>query len=228
VTVVFLHALPLDERIWEPQIAAVSGEATFAPRLYDLGSSMDEWAEAVLAQVEGPFTVVGASMGGYAALAVARRARERLRGLVLSGSRADADPEERREARENALRLVAEEGAPALWEDMQRTAFSTTPADVRARLTPIAESQSPEGLANAIRAIRDRQDSRDVLRSLPFPFLLVAGDDDPLVPVEVAREQAALAPDGRVEIFEDVGHLPGYQAPDRFNSVLRSFLEDVA
>jgi len=44
--VLLLHAMPLDERMWEPQLDALAGEDVEAPNLYDLGgSSVDEWAE---------------------------------------------------------------------------------------------------------------------------------------------------------------------------------------
>ena len=85
MTVVFLHAFPLDERMWEQG----------GPRLYGLGRTMDEWADAVLESHPGRLILVGASMGGYAALAAARRAPERLAGLLLVGSRPEADTPER-------------------------------------------------------------------------------------------------------------------------------------
>ncbi|MDX6510833.1 MAG: hypothetical protein QOE36_337, partial [Gaiellaceae bacterium] len=116
--VVLLHALPLDERMWEPQRALLAGREVVAPRLYGLGRSMDEWAEETLRLVDGPFVAVGASMGGYAALALARRAPERLRGLLIEGSRPDADSPERRAGRADTIRLIEEGGAPALWESM--------------------------------------------------------------------------------------------------------------
>jgi 3-oxoadipate enol-lactonase len=96
--IVLLHALPLDERMWEPQRRALEGYDVLAPNLYALGGSVDAWADGVLAQGEGELVVVGASMGGYCGLALARRAPEHILGLVLAGSRADADPEERRAA----------------------------------------------------------------------------------------------------------------------------------
>ena len=89
------------------------------PTLYGLGGSMDEWADAVLEQVDGSVAVVGASMGGYCALAIARRAPERLRGLVLRRRRAGADSPERRAGRAETVRLIREGGVEALWDDMR-------------------------------------------------------------------------------------------------------------
>ena len=46
-----------------------------APRLYEPGSTMDEWADAVLEQVDGSFLACGASMGGDCARWRSRGAR---------------------------------------------------------------------------------------------------------------------------------------------------------
>jgi pimeloyl-ACP methyl ester carboxylesterase len=71
VTVVLLHAFPLDERMWEPQLAVLGDQQVVVPNLYGLGgSSIDGWAERVLDEVEGELVVVGASLGGYVALAI--------------------------------------------------------------------------------------------------------------------------------------------------------------
>ena len=64
---------------------------------------MEEWARAVLERFDGEAVVVGASMGGYCGLALARLAPERVQGLVLSGSRADPDSPERRAGRADTI-----------------------------------------------------------------------------------------------------------------------------
>src|SRR2546430_15709425 len=84
MTILLLHALPLDERMWEPQRTAFGD--VVAPRLYGRGASMEEWARSILGEVEGELVAVGASMGGYCALELVRQAPERVRGLVLAGA----------------------------------------------------------------------------------------------------------------------------------------------
>src|ERR671923_2966358 len=116
MTVLFLHALPLDERMWEPQRDAFPDAVT--PRLYGRGSSMEGWARGILDEVEGDFAVVGSSMGGYCALEVVRQAPERVRGLVLVGARAEADSPERRERRAQLPEVIGSGGAEGLWKEM--------------------------------------------------------------------------------------------------------------
>ena len=222
--VLLLHALPLDSRMWAPQLEALSGHDVVAPDLYSLGSSMEEWARAVLAEVDGDFAVVGASMGGYCALALARLAPERVQALVLAGSRADPDTPERRTGRAATIERIRAGGAEALWEDMRPKLFpeDAEPAVVD-RARALAVEQDPEGLVRAVEAIRDRRDSTDVVEALECPLLVAVGDDDPFVPVADAQALVGRARDGRIEVFRS-GHLPSLERPAAFNAALGGLL----
>lgn len=222
--IALLHAFPFDERMWEPQLAALAEHEVYAPRLYDLGSSVDEWALGVLQHLPGPLVAVGASMGGYTAVGIARLAPERLLGLVLSGSRADADPPERRPLRERWIQVAQEQGGEGAWEEAGRTFFpeDADPA-VLERAHEIAAEQDPEGLVRAIEAIRDRPDSTEAVTS-GIPLLVVAGDRDLLIPVEVGRALVEASANGRLEVLEGCGHVPSIERPAEFNGILTSFL----
>jgi pimeloyl-ACP methyl ester carboxylesterase len=225
VKIVFLHAFPLDERMWEAQGSAFS-ENVDIPNLYRLGRSMDEWAESVLAETEGSFVACGASMGGYSALAIARVAPERLEGLVLAGARVDADSDERRAARAKTIELIRSEGAAGLWEDMRPKLFADTASEeVVERARRIALEQDPDTLVTAVEAIRDRLDSTDAFAALDVPVLVAAGEHDPFLSVDEARTAAEAARDGRLQVFEGCGHLPSIERPDEFNRVLAAFRE---
>jgi 3-oxoadipate enol-lactonase len=225
--VVFLHALPFDDRMWEPQLAAFEGYELHAPKLYDLGSSTDQWALGVLQQVPGRLVAVGASMGGYCAAAIARLAPERLEAVVLTGSRADADPPERRPLREQWIEIARADGGEGLWEAAARNFFpeGTDPAVVE-RAHRIAAEQDPEGLVSAIEAIRDRPDSTEAVTS-GIPLLIVAGEDDPLIPPEVGRALAAASSSARLEVLEGCGHVPSMERPGEFNRIVTAFLGEL-
>jgi pimeloyl-ACP methyl ester carboxylesterase len=205
VKVLLLHAWPLDERMWDSQVAALraAGHEPVAPRLYGRGASIDGWAAQLLGEVEGSFVAVGASMGGYCALALARRASERVPGLALVGSRADADSAERREYRDELIATLRTEGVP-----------------------PDLETDVPaEELAVAQEAIRDRPNLTDVASSFGGPLLVCVGDADEIVPVDDARRIAETALLGSLEVFEGAGHLLSLDRPERFGEVLLEFLE---
>ncbi len=222
MNVVLLHALPLDERMWDPQRAALEGLDLHAPRLYGLGRSMDEWAEAVLRDVGGEAVLVGASMGGYCGFALARRAPERVLGLVLEGSRPQADTEERRRGRADTIETIRSEGAEGLWRSMRPRLFPPEArTEVVERARAMAVEQDPEGLIAAVEAIRDRPDSSDVAEQLGDRLLVTVGSRDPFVEVD---EAYAFGKGAGVAVFEGSGHLPNMERPEEFNHVLMDFL----
>jgi pimeloyl-ACP methyl ester carboxylesterase len=203
--VLLLHAWPLDERMWDPHLPSLraAGFGPVAPRLYGRGSSIEGWAAQLLAEIEGPIVAVGASMGGYTALALARRSPERVLGLALVGSRADADSPERRLARDELIASLRSGSAPP----------------------NAAPGVSLEELAVAQEAIRNRPDARGVVASFGGPILVCVGDRDELVSVEEARTLAESALEGSLEVFPGAGHLLSVEQPERFRSVLLAFLE---
>lgn len=225
--VALLHALPLNREMWVEQEAALAGHELFAPSLYCLGDGIDDWARTILDLLPGELVAVGASMGGYTAAALARLAPERLRGIVLAGSRADADPPDRRPARDAWARVAREEGPEGLWREMAPRLFTPhSDPEVVERARAIALEQRAEWLGNAVEAIRDRSDSTAAV-TCGIPLLVVAGDLDPLVPREVAEALAAASPAGRAVVLEGCGHLPSLERPAEFNRVLTAFLEDL-
>jgi pimeloyl-ACP methyl ester carboxylesterase len=224
--IALLHAFPLDERMWERQLAALNGHEPIAPHLYSLGETMDDWARRVAEQVEGPVIAVGASMGGYCAQRLLAHAD--VRGLVLAGSRADADPPERRQAREDTIRLIREEGVERLWEAQRpRLLAEDTDAAVVDRARTLTLEQDPEELVTGVAAMRDRPDSTALVRETEAPVLVAVGEHDPFFPADEARALADSARNGRAHVFEGRGHLASLERPDEFSRVLADFLHEL-
>jgi pimeloyl-ACP methyl ester carboxylesterase len=215
VKVLLLHAFPLDKQMWEPQRAALAGHEVIAPRLYGRGRTMDEWADSIAGETEGDFAVVGASMGGYCALALARRVPERVRGLLLVGARPDADTDERGAGRADTIELIHNEGLEGLWRMMLPKLFHDQ---------SVADKQlvyrDADALVTALEAVRDRQDSTDVVRSFSGPVQFVVGEFDPYV-------SAGELSEFDVRKLQGVGHLVNLERPDEFNEILREFVDSV-
>ncbi len=60
--------------------------------------------------------------------------------------------------------------------------------------------------------------------TIACPVLIMLGTLDTLNPIPVARRFIDRVPDGRLEIFEDIGHFIQRDAPERFRAVLGDFL----
>jgi 3-oxoadipate enol-lactonase len=162
--------------------------------------------------VAGELAAVGSSLGGYVGLAMARREPERIRGLLLAGARAGADSPERRAARDDGIRTLRKDGIEA-WAP-------SAPA-------PPSPERTVDQLVRTLEALRDRPDAGDVVESFAGPLWIAVGENDPFLPLAEAREIAATAPNGRLEIFEGAGHFTNLQQPDRFNELLREFLSEL-
>jgi pimeloyl-ACP methyl ester carboxylesterase len=215
VTVLLLHAFPLDERMWQPQREALGKHEVLAPRLYGRGQTMDAWADSVAAELDGDAVVVGASMGGYCALALARRAPERVRGLLLLGARPDADSDERRAGRADTIDLIRTEGPDGLWRSMASKLFADSGvADERLLF------RDADALVGAVEAIRDRPDSTSAARAFARQLQFVVGESDPFVSADELREFD-------VRELAGAGHLANIERPDEFNEILENFLERV-
>jgi pimeloyl-ACP methyl ester carboxylesterase len=226
VNLVFLHAFPLDERMWEPQLSAFPEAVT--PRLYGRGDSLDAWAEELSSNtvLQGEVAVVGASMGGYCAQRLLAHAQ--VRALVLVGARADPDTPERIQARNDTIRLLRVEGVEALWERQRPLLFpEDADGDVVGRAGELVLEQDPEELAAAVAAMRDRPDSSALVRETEAKVLVARGEHDPFLAGEEAESLAASARDGHSHTFAGCGHLPSLERPEDFNRVLEEFLARV-
>jgi pimeloyl-ACP methyl ester carboxylesterase len=133
------------------------------------------------------------------------RVPERVRGLLLAGARAAADSPERRRDRDALIDLLGDGAVPP---GMDTTATAAE-------------------LAAATAAMRDRPDRTGVVRSFAGRLVVAVGGADDVLSVDEARELAALAPLGRVEVFPGAGHLVSVEQPEEFNGVLLDFVGSV-
>ena len=69
-----------------------------------------------------------------------------------------------------------------------------------------------------------RRKFRRMVEGIRASALIVQGERDRLVRVEAARALAAVRPDWRLEVLDDVGHVPQLEAPERFLAVVEPWL----
>jgi pimeloyl-ACP methyl ester carboxylesterase len=243
--VVWLHAFPLDRQMWRRQLLALSPRGRMiAVDLRGFGESspfteqpsIDQMADDValfLDRIGITETVIvaGLSMGGYVALALARRHAGRLAGLILADTRAEADAPQARSGREQMIALAEQGSAEAVIEQMMPRMVSDWTRQVRPQaileIRRIAAAQSTQAMANAQRAMRDRADSREMLGKIRVPTLVIVGALDAMSPPSVADEVAAGISTARRVTIANAGHLSSLERPEDFNSAIETFLADL-
>jgi 3-oxoadipate enol-lactonase len=236
--VVLLHPFPFNRRYWAPVAGALASPSrrvinVDAPGFGESETagpfSVADWADdvaALLDQLEVPSAaVVGMSMGGYAALALAARHPARLAALVLADTRAAADSPETRRARAEAIALLESAGvAIYLDRSLPRLLAPEAPPDVLAEARALAETRADRLLAG-IAALRDRPDRTAELPALRCPTLVLAGGRDQVVPPEEMRGMSAAIPGARLAVLDRAGHLSSLEEPARFLTTVREFLD---
>jgi 3-oxoadipate enol-lactonase len=241
VPVVLLHAFPLNGRMFEPQMEALSaGRRVVAPDYPGFGRSprtpaqpdVRYYAEAIrwLLDRLGLERVVlgGVSMGGYVAFGCLRLFPERVSGLVLANTRPEPDSEEIRETRKDMARRVAEEGVEVLVElQMERLLARDTlenNEEVVEKVRAMILESSPNGVVAALGAMRDRPDSTPLLGKIEVPTLVIGGEEDAISSPEVMAAMAEKIPNSRHVTLPRAGHLSNLENLEGFNAALREFL----
>ena len=84
-------------------------------------------------------------------------------------------------------------------------------------------AQDPEGYARSCEALAAAQPA--AVESLDVPAMLVAGDEDAVAPVQVARDLARRMGDAQVEVLPRCGHWMTAERAAECQSHLRKFLQ---
>lgn len=238
-----VHGFPLDRSIWKHQVATLSGWRRIAPDLRGLGASdapgdgysMASYADDLVKLLDRlrvrQAVIAGISMGGYVAFEVLRRYRERVAGLILCDTKAEADTADGRKARDDMAGLAESKGAVAVAERMLPSLLGRTTQQTQPQLVQQVKDMigraSVAGIAGALRAMRDRPDSTPLLPTIDVPTLVVVGQEDELTPPAVAKAMTAAIPSAAMTTIAGAGHVTPLEAPTAVSRVVAEFLEAV-
>jgi 3-oxoadipate enol-lactonase len=173
--------------------------------------------------------ICGLSMGGYVALEFAHLFPERVRALILAGTRAPADNEQEREGRlqqvEHMLTKGMSEIADASLPKLLALRTLAEKPEVVARVREMILRANPQVAAAAQRGMAARRNYSHDLPRIKAPTLVVVGREDPIRPVGDAQFMHNRIRNSRLEIIEDAAHMTNMERPEVFNRSLHDFLK---
>lgn len=239
--IVFLHAFPLNQSMWNDQVEALSGDyRVITPDWRGFGGSspgpatMDDFADDLAGLLDHlgvtePI-ICGLSMGGYAAMAFLRRHPGRISALILADTRSTPDTEEARRTRLETAASVRRDGVAILLPGMtQRLLGQSTLAtrpDIVERVNSMILSANSEGVARALEAMAAREDSTGLLRNVDVPTLIICGEEDVLTPPAEASQMSRAVHGSQLTLIAGAGHLPNIEKSAEFNETVMAFLRN--
>jgi 3-oxoadipate enol-lactonase len=244
-TVVFLHAFPLDARMWRHQLSGlaaaadllaldvrgfgrsrVTGEADYSMTVFatDVRHTLD--AHGVRRAV-----FVACSMGGYIMFEFLRRFPDRVLGLALCNTRAEADTPEIRTRRDAMIQQVRHKGTDFLCEFVVENLIAEVTHTINAELvTELRQwtlEAKPAAVIGALQAMKNRPDSTADLANIQVPTLVVSGEHDKVTPPSLMQEMARHIPNSQFLTIPNAGHLAPLENPSPLNDALRGLLREL-
>jgi pimeloyl-ACP methyl ester carboxylesterase len=97
-------------------------------------------------------------------------------------------------------------------------------ADLTTTITDMAERVGKDAFIAQQKAIMGRADSRDSMKEIQVPTLVLCGREDELTSLGVHEAMAAAIPDARLCIIEECGHLSTMERPQAVTALMRDWL----
>lgn len=174
---VLLPGMNCSARLWGPAGAGALHPVLDRPTL-------DEQVQALLDALPDRFALGGLSLGGIVAMALTRRAPERVAGLCLMATNARAPTPEQRAGWDAALTRL-DDGAPA--RALQPLELLLHDRSLDATALQMADETGERRLAAQLRLQGTRVDERPALPAVAVPTLVLAGEQDRLCPGRAAH-----------------------------------------
>jgi len=242
-TVVFIHGYCESMSIWHRFEAALSKQ--FQVVLIDLpghGKSalrksdftIDDIADEVHAFLAikniDKFFVIGHSLGGYIALALADLYSDSLLGFGLFQSSTFADDAQKKRIRDKVIKYIQENGVASFTDTFVPTLFAQTNKkrlahEIEALKKEAAQtrSQAVIGFANAMKT---RPDRTHIFSNFNKPIFILAGEKDEAVPLQVSNRMIAKLKNGDSLVLPGAGHNGFYENKKESLEFVKKFLKN--
>ena len=175
-------------------------------------------------------TVLGQSLGGMVALRIGLNHPDRVNGLVLCDSPLGIDhPRQLQIVRDRvtqAAALTIEQRSVGTWFLEHKPALAVLYGQIN-HFNPNFYRQNSAEWQSAIQRLHepDQLTSMAALEQIACPTLIIVGEEDPIVPVDIMREVRDRIRGSRLETIARAAHSAYFEQPEIFNGKVLGFLE---
>ncbi|MFD1735570.1 alpha/beta fold hydrolase [Bacillus salitolerans] len=237
--IVFIHGFCGSAAYWEEIVPSLTDSyRVIAPSLRGHGKTsavcepytIDDMATDIKLLLDelniNKVMMFGHSLGGYVTLSFAEQYPEYLRGMSLIHSTANADNEEGKESRKKNIELICDNGIEPLISLLVPKLFSSvnykTMSDEVDFVKEIGLSTSVIGAKGALQAMMNRPSRNHVLERIKIPVLLVAGEQDQIIPTE--KVFSFDGPHIQQQMLKQSGHMGMLENKEDLLTYIKSFI----
>ncbi|MCU9953507.1 alpha/beta hydrolase [Burkholderia sp. BKH01] len=218
---VFLPAMPCDGRMYADQLEGLADLVIPTVRVLAHATFADS-AESLLDSIDGAFILAGTAYGGCLAIEVLARAPERIRGLWLMNCQPGVPPHPD-VVRTTSRRIRAGEHERVIAE-FAENAIPSEDVESRAAFVQMARDAGADLFARQSDATLTRSDRWSTLAMSTIPTLLIWGNADRFVPVDIGFRIAGSMPHARFVSLQGCGHFPTLERPSVCTEISRRWL----
>ena len=240
-TVVLLHGFCEDKRIWT-EIEDELHQHNFKTLSIDLPGfgnsdlaiqpSIEEYANSVIAVIEQlklpNFFILGHSLGGYVALAIAELHPDYIRGFGMIHSHPYKDPEAKVKDRQKQIEFIESHGhllyLKQLIPKLFTARFSSSNPFTIDTLIHRASRINVKGIVDALVAMMTRPDRSNVLKNCNYPVLFIIGKEDETIPPHFNLSQILLPRISSIHLLDKVAHMAMFESSRQTQLIIRNFL----
>ena len=216
-----------DERIFSPQIEALSQNLEVTIADISNFSSVRELASDVLKKAPKSFSLLGHSMGGIVAMEIYSQEPNRIEKLILMDTNPKAELDEVKLKREPQIKDVSEGNLLEVMRDEMKPNYlaeSENKSSVLNICMGMALNLGPDVFINQSRALQSRLDQQNNIQLINIPVLIMCGSEDKLCPVERHEMMHNMISDSDLKIINNAGHMPTLEQPRETTEVLKEWL----
>lgn len=196
--------------------------------LEDIAEMLNQWTDE---KELDHFTLIGHSLGGYIALAFAKKYPDKMDALGLFHSSVFADTDDKKDTRSKTIDFIKKNSIEAFIDNFVPNLFYK---DRHAELREAIEKQkavgnqtNPTTATNYMAAMRDRPDSIEFAKSFDKPALVIAGVHDASVPFNKSEEQASFFKNVSAHFLQETAHMGMFEREKETLIYVGEFLKKV-
>ena len=245
--VIFIHGFPFSHKMWtftngQTELLAGTnrvvaydlrghGESEVGTGHYSIEFFVDDLIGLMDHLAIHKAILCGLSMGGYIALRAVERNPERVLGLVLCDTKSEADGNEAKIKRAEAIKSIQVGGVKAYAADYVKNVFAPESLekkqDAVKLIQSIIERTAPIALFGSLLALASRTDTSDTISSIQCPTLILVGEKDKLTPPSAAQAMKEKIKNSELQIIPNAAHMSNLENTEIFNKHLVEFTSKI-